>query len=126
MPSDCTAAGVTKGHLHASPSRAQSKGLRMDRGSGRWDGRHFAGLKAGGGLDGRPGRIRARSCERLAPAKDPATGEDGSARAAGRSMAGGRGFEPRHTDPESAVLPLDEPPVANGFYHIALLGTITA
>ena len=25
-------------------------------------------------------------------------------------MAGGRGFEPRHTDSESAVLPLDEPP----------------
>ena len=25
-------------------------------------------------------------------------------------MAGDRGFEPRHTDPESAVLPLDEPP----------------
>jgi hypothetical protein len=25
-------------------------------------------------------------------------------------QAGGRGFEPRHTDPESAVLPLDEPP----------------
>ena len=38
MPSDCTAAGVTKGHLHASPSSAQSKGLRMDRGSERWDG----------------------------------------------------------------------------------------
>ncbi len=27
-----------------------------------------------------------------------------------RFGAGGRGFEPRHTDPESAVLPLDEPP----------------
>src|SRR3972149_8686652 len=66
------------------------------------------------------------SARRLAPAKDPATGEEGSARAAGRSMAGGRGFEPRHTDPESAVLPLDEPPVATGFYHSALLGTITA
>ena len=25
-------------------------------------------------------------------------------------QAGGRGFEPRHTDSESAVLPLDEPP----------------
>jgi hypothetical protein len=25
-------------------------------------------------------------------------------------MAGDRGFEPLHTDPESAVLPLDEPP----------------
>jgi hypothetical protein len=25
-------------------------------------------------------------------------------------MAGDRGFEPRHTDPESAVLPLDESP----------------
>ncbi len=29
-------------------------------------------------------------------------------------MAGGKGFEPLHTDPESAVLPLDEPPVING------------
>ncbi len=28
-------------------------------------------------------------------------------------MAGGKGFEPLHTDPESAVLPLDEPPVIN-------------
>jgi hypothetical protein len=28
-------------------------------------------------------------------------------------MAGGKGFEPLHTDPESAVLPLDEPPVFN-------------
>jgi hypothetical protein len=25
-------------------------------------------------------------------------------------LAGGEGFEPPHTDPESAVLPLDEPP----------------
>ena len=25
-------------------------------------------------------------------------------------MAGGEGFEPPHTDPESAVLPLDDPP----------------
>src|SRR3990172_4518113 len=33
-------------------------------------------------------------------------------------QAGGRGFEPRLTDPESAVLPLDEPPVKRGkFYH---------
>jgi hypothetical protein len=31
--------------------------------------------------------------------------------AAPLQQAGGRGFEPRHTDPESAVLPLDEPPV---------------
>jgi hypothetical protein len=29
-------------------------------------------------------------------------------------LAGGRGFEPRFTDPESAVLPLDDPPVAVG------------
>src|SRR4030067_2557319 len=29
-------------------------------------------------------------------------------------QAGGRGFEPRLTDPESAVLPLDEPPVKRG------------
>ena len=28
--------------------------------------------------------------------------------------AGGRGFEPRHTDPESAVLPLDESPANRG------------
>lgn len=27
-----------------------------------------------------------------------------------RGKAGGEGFEPPHTDPESAVLPLDEPP----------------
>jgi hypothetical protein len=27
------------------------------------------------------------------------------------SLAGGKGFEPLHTDPESAVLPLDEPPM---------------
>lgn len=26
-------------------------------------------------------------------------------------LAGGRGFEPLHTDPESVVLPLDEPPL---------------
>ncbi len=32
----------------------------------------------------------------------------------GRFVAGGRGFEPLHTDPESAVLPLDEPPTADG------------
>ena len=31
----------------------------------------------------------------------------------GEKQAGGRGFEPRHTDPESAVLPLDEPPALN-------------
>ncbi len=31
-------------------------------------------------------------------------------------LAGGRGFEPRHTDPESAVLPLDEPPESSGRY----------
>ena len=27
-------------------------------------------------------------------------------------LAGGRGFEPQLTDPESAVLPLDDPPVS--------------
>ena len=37
---------------------------------------------------------------------------------AGRMMAGGRGFEPRLTDPESAVLPLDEPPMFAAFYHM--------
>lgn len=39
--------------------------------------------------------------------------------ATGVFQAGGRGFEPRHTDPESAVLPLDEPPVIVRavFYH---------
>lgn len=33
--------------------------------------------------------------------------------------AGGGGFEPPHTDPESAVLPLDEPPKTGcaKFYH---------
>jgi hypothetical protein len=32
--------------------------------------------------------------------------------------AGGKGFEPLQTDPESAVLPLDEPPLFTGeFYH---------
>ena len=41
------------------------------------------------------GRIRGRT---LYPKRAPA------------QLAGGRGFEPRHTDPESAVLPLDEPP----------------
>ena len=33
-------------------------------------------------------------------------------------LAGGRGFEPRLTDPESGVLPLDDPPAAIIFYHI--------
>lgn len=32
-------------------------------------------------------------------------------------MAGGKGFEPLQTDPESAVLPLDEPPLQKQFYH---------
>ncbi len=32
-------------------------------------------------------------------------------------MAGGRGFEPRLTDPESAVLPLDDPPLRHALYH---------
>jgi hypothetical protein len=35
-------------------------------------------------------------------------------------QAGGRGFEPRHTDPESAVLPLDEPPTSEG--HFTMFG----
>ena len=33
-------------------------------------------------------------------------------------LAGGKGFEPLHTDPESAVLPLDEPPVLRAGYFI--------
>jgi hypothetical protein len=34
-------------------------------------------------------------------------------------QAGGEGFEPPHTDPESAVLPLDEPPTERPtFYHV--------
>lgn len=33
-------------------------------------------------------------------------------------LAGGRGFEPLHTDPESVVLPLDEPPLTPQVYHI--------
>lgn len=38
--------------------------------------------------------------------------------ATGVFQAGGRGFEPRHTDPESAVLPLDEPPTERTIlYH---------
>ena len=32
-------------------------------------------------------------------------------------LAGGQGFEPRLTVPETAVLPLDEPPPAKEFYH---------
>ncbi len=35
----------------------------------------------------------------------------------GHLKAGGRGFEPRLTDSESAVLPLDEPPKQMAFYH---------
>ena len=36
-------------------------------------------------------------------------------------MAGGEGFEPPHTDPESAVLPLDEPPKLRArFYHVTI------
>ena len=34
-----------------------------------------------------------------------------------RLLAGGRGVEPRLTDPESAVLPLNYPPVRQRFYH---------
>lgn len=35
---------------------------------------------------------------------------------------GGEGFEPPHMDPESTVLPLDEPPRENSaeFYHLFL------
>ena len=36
-------------------------------------------------------------------------------------MAGGEGFEPPHTDSESAVLPLDEPPIS-GFYFTTPVG----
>ena len=32
----------------------------------------------------------------------------------GCQKAGGEGFEPPRTDPESAVLPLDEPPIQAG------------
>ena len=32
-------------------------------------------------------------------------------------MAGDGGFEPPHTESESAVLPLDEPPPAKALYH---------
>lgn len=31
-------------------------------------------------------------------------------------MAGGKGFEPLQADPESAVLPLDEPPMISAGY----------
>ena len=31
--------------------------------------------------------------------------------------AGGKGFEPLHTDSESAVLPLDEPPIECELYQ---------
>lgn len=40
--------------------------------------------------------------------KRPAT------RGAGLGLAGGRGFEPRLTESESAVLPLDDPPKGDG------------
>ncbi len=33
-------------------------------------------------------------------------------------LAGGGGFEPPLTDPESAVLPLDDPPALSILYHI--------
>ena len=37
-------------------------------------------------------------------------------------MAGGKGFEPLLTDPESAVLPLDEPPTyQRGLFYHALM-----
>ena len=40
-------------------------------------------------------------------------------------MAGDRGFEPRLTDPESVVLPLDESPAVDSFHftaHIISIG----
>ena len=40
-------------------------------------------------------------------------------------MAGGRGFEPLLAESESAVLPLDEPPIIIGHYVFNLTG-ITA
>jgi hypothetical protein len=57
--------------------------------------------------------------ERLAqtstlPCKDRHSMRTPGQHCAGCSMAGGRGFEPRLTDPESAVLPLDEPPITDG------------
>ena len=33
-------------------------------------------------------------------------------------MAGGRGFEPRLMDPESTVLPLDDPPTTSWHNHL--------
>jgi hypothetical protein len=36
-------------------------------------------------------------------------------------LAGGNGFEPLQANPESAVLPLDEPPELNGWYFTILL-----
>lgn len=36
-------------------------------------------------------------------------------------MAGGQGFEPRLTDPESAVLPLDDPPVSCPVWNAHIL-----
>ena len=35
----------------------------------------------------------------------------------GNLLAGGKGFEPLQANPESAVLPLDEPPERETFYH---------
>ena len=32
-----------------------------------------------------------------------------------KTQAGGNGVEPLHTDSESAVLPLDEPPLTNAY-----------
>jgi hypothetical protein len=37
-------------------------------------------------------------------------------------QAGGKGFEPLHTDPESAVLPLDEPPEFSGLNFTMPIG----
>ena len=41
-----------------------------------------------------------------------------------RSQAGDQGFEPRLTVPETAVLPLDEPPPGKEFYHFQELASI--
>ncbi len=49
-------------------------------------------------------------------------GYEGIKPRAGRLMAGGRGFEPRLTDSESAVLPLDEPPNVRGILSHAQEG----
>ncbi len=47
-------------------------------------------------------------------AKPPTTTQYGGC----SRKAGGQGFEPRLADPESAVLPLDDPPVALSCYRM--------